>query len=92
MVDVFTFLLDGLPSPCKQTNLLTLGKSPRNDLHAASNKSGLSRLRLEQCRPEAFTISANDSSRRLILPSAKRKSLPISCCSASLTTGKRKHI
>ena len=56
---------------------LTLGKPPRNVLHPASNKLGLSRLRLEQCRPEAFTISANDSSRRLILPSAKRKSLPV---------------
>ena len=29
---------------------LTLGKPPRNNLHAASNKSGLSRLRLKQCR------------------------------------------
>lgn len=56
---------------------LTLGKPPRNVLHPASNKSGLSRLRLEQCRPEAFSLSANDSSSRSILQSAKRKSLPV---------------
>lgn len=92
MIDVFDFLLDGLPLLCKQTNLLTLGKSLRNDPHASSNKSGLSRLRLEQCRLKAFSLSADNFSRRPILPSAKLKSLPASCGTSFPARRKTKYL
>ena len=35
-----------------------------------------------QRRPKAFSLSADHSSSRSILQSAKRKSLPVSCCTA----------
>ena len=69
-------------------DLLTHGKSPRNDLHAASNKLAITTA-AGQRRPKAFSLSADNSSSRSILQSAKRKSLPASCGTTSLTTGKR---
>ena len=69
-------------------SLLTHGKSPRNDLHAASNKLAITTA-AGQRRPKTFALSANNSSSRSILPSAKWKSLPASCGTTSLITGKR---
>ena len=42
-----------------------------------------------QRRPKAFSLSADNSSSRSILQSAKRKSLPASCCSTVLISPKR---
>ena len=42
-----------------------------------------------QRRPKAFSLSADNSSSRSILQSAKRKSLPASCCTTNLTSPDR---